>query len=395
METRFEIERASGVRTRLVTPHFLLVMASTFAYFLGVGMSLPVLPRFVEGPLGGGNVGVGIAIGSFAVASIIVRPPIGVVGDTRGRRILILAGGLSVGLSIFGYAIANTLVVLILFRLISGVGEAAYYVGAASVINDISPDDRRGEAFSYFSLALFGGLALGPVMGEIILDTAGFDVVWLVAGAFSLIAGAMSFVIPETMPPRSETSGPRKLVHRAGVMPGLVLSTNIWGLASFLTFVPLYALDLGLSGSRYIFAMHSVIVLCIRAFGAQIPDKLGPRRSAQSALTCTCIGFLVMAVWGSTAGLFVGAAIFSVGHSLLFPALMTLAVSGAPASERASVVSTFTAFFDASFGLGALSAGAVSAAVGYRGAFAASSAVALSGIVLMWVRAGRARAQAR
>ncbi len=391
METRLELERAAAPRTRLVTRDFLLVMASTFAYFLAIGISLPVLPRFVEGPLDGGSVGVGIAIGSFAIAAVLVRPPIGVVGDLRGRRVLILVGGVAVGVSILGYALASSLVVLIFFRLISGAGEAAFYVGAASVINDISPDERRGEAFSYFSLALFGGLALGPVIGELVLEATGFDVVWLVAGSFALVAGAMSFVIPETMPPVADAPPRRQLVHRAAILPGIVLSTNVWGLASFLTFVPLYALDLGLSGSRFVFAMHSIIIFCIRAFGAQIPDRLGPRRSAQSALTCTFIGFAVMALWGSSSGLYVGAAIYSVGHALLFPALMTLAVSRAPVSERASVVSTFTAFFDASFGLGALSAGAVAAAVGYRGAFAVSSAVALSGIALMVVRAGRAR----
>lgn len=385
------IRRAGATQTRLVTREFLFVMLATFAYFICVGMVLPVLPRFVEGPLGGGNLGVGFAIGSFAIAAVLARPMIGSIGDREGRRVLMIGGASLVGLSILGYTITNSLPLLVAFRLVAGVGEAGYYVGAASVINDLSPDERRGEAFSYFSLALFGGLAIGPLLGEVVLAASSFDVVWLVAALAAFSAAAVGMFVRETLV-RSDEPRERRLVHPAGILPGIVLSTNIWGLASFVTFVPLYALQLGLDGSRFIFAMHSVLVICVRAFGAQIPDRLGSGRSARYALACSAVGFLVMAAWRDPIGLFAGAAIFSLGHSLLFPALMSLAVSGTPISERASVVSTFTAFFDLSFGIGAVSAGAISALLGYRGAFAVASLIALGGFVVLTLRAQRADA---
>ena len=67
---------------------------------------------------------------------------------------------------------------------------------------------------------------------------------------------------------------------------------------------------------------------------------------------------------------------------------MTIAIRGAPAEERGAVVGTFTAFFDAAFGVGAISAGVIADALGYRGAFAAASLVALGGLGLL---AGYAR----
>lgn len=382
------LRRAGTTRPRLVTREFMLVTLATFAYFLSVGMLLPVLPRFVEGPLGGGNLGVGFAIGSFAIAAVLARPMIGSIGDRRGRRVLMIGGATAVGMSILGYIVTTSLPLLIVFRLAAGIGEAAYYVGAATLINDLSPDERRGEAFSYFSLALFGGLAIGPVLGEVVLEAASFDVVWLGSAIAAFVSAGVGLLVRETLV-KSDEPRVRRLVHPAGILPGIVLSTHIWGLASFLTFTPLYALELGLDGSRFVFAMHSVVVLLLRAFGAQIPDRLGPSRSARYALTCSVIGLVVMAGWRDPVGLFVGAAIFSLGHSLLFPALMSVAVSGTPSSERASVVSTFTAFFDLSFGVGALSAGAISALLGYRGAFAISSLIALGGFVMLTVRARR------
>lgn len=368
---------------RLVTPLFLLVMLSTLGYFTAIGAIIPILPRYVEGPLGQGSFAVGMTVGAFALSAVVLRPFVGRISDKRGRRLLITAGGILVGAAIAAYALVDSLPMLVALRVVTGIGEAFYYVGVASVISDISPPDRRGEAFSYFSLALFGGLALGPVVGETVLDIWSFSSVWIAAGACSLFAGVVGFLVPDTRPAGAAEQTGGRLLHRAAVLPGTVLATNIWALATFSSFVPLYALRLGLDGSRMVFVLNSVIILLIRSFGARLPDRLGPRKAGRAALTSTAIGLTTLGLWASPAGLFVGTAIYSVGHALAFPALMTLALNSAPEEERGAVVGTFTAFFDLSFGVGAVSAGLIAGALGYRGAFVAAGFVALCGIALL------------
>jgi len=382
---------AHEIRPRLLTGTFLLVMLSMLAYFTAVGAITPTLPRYVEGPLGGGGLEVGAVIGAFALTAVLLRPLSGRTSDRKGRRILIIFGGISVGLSILAYSFSESLPVLIFWRLVTGVGEAFFYVGAAAVINDLAPDERRGEALSYFSLALFGGLAIGPITGESILDATNFNWVWVFAGVSALFAGVVGFIVPETRPPDAgETPG--KLVHGAAILPGTVLATNIWALATFSSFMVLHALDIGMSGGRFVFALNSGVIIAIRLFGARLPDKLGAKKAGTSALVTIMVGMLVMGVWAEPAGLYVGTFIYSIGHALAFPALMTLAISRAPAAERGAVIGTFTAFFDLSFGVGAVSAGAIADAVGYRGAFVAAAGVALAGLALLL---GAARNHAR
>ncbi len=387
-------ESRPGKRPRLVTPLFLLVMASTFAYFLAVGALIPVLPLYVEGPLGYDEFQVGLVVGVFSITAVILRPIAGRLGDERGRRILLIGGGLIVGVSVLGYTLVSSLAPLIFFRLLTGVGEAFFYTGAASVINDLAPEERRGEAISYFSLALFLGIGLGPVVGELVLEQFSFDAVWVVAAVAALAAGVIGIPLPDTRPEgaaEASAAGPRRFIHRAALLPGTVLAANIWGLATFTSFVPLYALEIGMKGSRFIFVLHAVIAFLIRAFGARIPDKLGPGRSGRAALTLVAAGMLVIGLWSEPAGLLLGTAIYSIGHSLAFPAMMTLAIRGAPASERGAVVGTFTAFFDLSFGVGALSAGLIAAVLGYRGAFIFASGIAGAGLMLLYARAKRIR----
>jgi MFS family permease len=370
-------------RPALVTPVFVLVTVATFAYFIGIGATLPTLPVYVDGPLGGGPLGVGVGVGSYSVTALFLRPFAGRVGDRHGRRILIVAGACLVAASIAGYLAASSIAILVAMRLVTGVGEAMFFTGAASMVNDLAPEERRGEAVSYFSLALYGGLAIGPLFGEGLLHEFDFDAVWWTAAAFACLAGILALRVPDTRPTDAETRPRGRLVHPAALVPGLVLMTSVWGFSAFSSFVPLYARDVGMSGSRFVFLVYSVVILSIRALGATIPDRLGALRTVRVALVVSMTGLLVMAAWATPAGLFLAAGILAVGQALAFPALMTLAVRAAPASERGSVVGTFTAFFDLAYGVGAAALGGIAEVVGFRGTFAAAAAAAVAGIALI------------
>lgn len=383
------VEEDKPSSARLLSPLFLLVMLSTLAYFISVGALQPTLPRFVEGPLGGGDVQVGLAIGAFAFSAVLIRPLVGPLGDRKGRRLLIVLGAGIVAISVAGYVFAESLWVLLALRLLSGAGEACFYVGAASVVNDLAPEERRGEAVSYFSLSLYLGLTVGPLIGESVFDASSFDAAWLVAAFSAGIAALLGIVVRDTRPEGQAGSGFRWF-HPAGVLPGTVLAASIWGLGGFATFIPLYALSLGMSGSRLVFASFSIVVLLVRSLGARLPDILGVGRAARMALSLQATGLTIMGLWRDVPGLFVGAIVFGLGQALAFPALMTMAIRSAPPTERSAVVGTFTAFFDLSFGIGAVALGAVATLFGYGGAFLSAALVALGGLAMLAARARKA-----
>ena len=132
-------------------------------------MLLPVVPLFVKDELGGNNVAVGVVVGAFAVGAVLLRPFAGRIGDRMGRRVLIVGGAVIVGAAGLLYILASGVVSLVVVRVLAGIGEAAFFVGAASMITDLSPESRRGEAISYWSVAVYGGLAFGPLLGNVML----------------------------------------------------------------------------------------------------------------------------------------------------------------------------------------------------------------------------------
>jgi MFS family permease len=372
-------------RKRVLTARFVLVVAAGLAYFLALGVLYPVVPRYVEGPLGGGSVAVGVAAGALFGGAVVLRPWVGRIGDRVGRRVLILGGAAVVGFSIALYGVVESLPFLVGARVLTGVGEAAFFVGAATMITDLAPVEQRGEAISYWSVAVYGGLAFGPAIGEQVLDAGGFGWVWATSAMLAAVAVALSLGtrdVPQADAPPA--GGP--VVNRAAVAPGLVLLSGLIALAAFGAFVPLYADQIGLGDASTIFLVYGGIVLVVRIVGARLPDVLGGRVAGSLALGATGLGMTVMATWESIAGLFVGTALFALGASLLYPALLLLALGGAPDRERASVVGTFSSFFDLSQGLGSLGVGGVAAATSYRGAFGAGAVAAVAGFILLRAR---------
>jgi MFS family permease len=167
-----------------------------------------------------------------------------------------------------------------------------------------------------------------------------------------------------------------------------VLATSTWAFAGFSAFLPLYALSIHLRGSGPVYLAFSVTILAVRLLGARIPDRFGSRASATTALVACIAGLLVITLMRSAVALYAGAVVFGLGQSLIFPALLALAVRAAPDSERGSVVGTFTAFVDIGFGLGPLTLGAVAAAFGYPGVFAGGAVSVAIGLLILAVRGG-------
>jgi MFS family permease len=361
-----------------------MVTASALAYFVAIGLLIPVLPLYVEGPLGGGGMAIGVAVGAFSFSAALVRPAVGRLGDRAGRRLLVMGGALLVGLSTAGYGLAHGLAPLLALRLVTGLGEAAVFVGAATAVQDLAPAARRGEAASYFSVAIYGGLAVGPVLGESLQRAAGFGAVWLSAGACCLLAAALGWWTPAA-PTEGVASGSadRRVLHPAALLPGSVLGLSLIGFAGFSAFLPLYVSQVGLGGSRFVFGLYAVIVLVVRLFGARIPDTAGPVPTATAALVALASGLLTMALWRSAAGLLSGTVLFAVGMSLLFPSLLRLVIDATPAPERSSAVATFSLFFDLAHGVGALMLGAVVAVAGEAASFGVSAMAAVAGLVVL------------
>jgi MFS family permease len=186
------IDRAGGRADHRPGLSFAGVFAATFCGLVAVGSVLPVLPRYVHGPLDAGDVAVGVVIGAYAVTGLLFRPVAGRLADTRGRKPTVLAGAVLVALSGLLYLPSLGIAGLLVARLILGAGEGAVYTAGSAWIVDLAPPERRGRVLGLYGLAVWGGLSVGPLVGELLLDLGGYTAVWIFAAVMPVLGSLLA-----------------------------------------------------------------------------------------------------------------------------------------------------------------------------------------------------------
>jgi MFS family permease len=348
------------------------IFAVTFCGLIAVGAVLPVLPRFVRGPLDSGNVAVGVVIGSYAVTGLLLRPLAGRLADRRGRKYTVLLGSLVVAIGGFMYLLPLGVPGLIAARLVLGAGEGAVFTAGSAWIVDLAPPGRRGRVIGLYGLSVWAGLSIGLLLGELILNLSGYTAVWLFAGLAPLVGALLAFRLPDPFrPAQIARHEHHPLIAREAVRPGAALALASVGYATVAAFVVLHldARDIGHGAT--VFGAFATMVVLTRLVGGDLPDRIGPARVAIAAAVVEAVGLATIAL------AIAGALAMGAAFSLLYPSLSLIVVRHVPDNRRGAALGTFTAFFDAGVGFGAPLAGAAAALAGYEGAFLLAAAFGL------------------
>jgi MFS family permease len=375
-----ELELAPGARRPGL--NFAAVFAVTFLSLIAVGAVLPVLPRYVKGPLGDGDLAVGIVIGAYAVSGLLLRPVAGRLADRWGRKPTVLVGTgllcLSGLLNLPHLGIAG----LIAARLVLGVGEGTLYTAGSAWIVDMAPEERRGRILGLYGLAVWGGLSVGPIAGEVMLNASGYSAVWIMAAALPLVGMAIATWARDPFVPLAHAE-PHPLIAPEAVRPGTAIALASAGYAAVAAFVVLLLESRGVEHGVTVFAAFAAMIVVARLIAGGLPDRIGPARVAVVTALIEAAGLLAIAVAHSLPVALAGGMAMGAAFSLLNPSLMLIAVGRVSPEARGAAMGTYTAFFDAGVGIGAPIAGLAAALTSYGGAFVLAAAISLCSALLI------------
>jgi MFS family permease len=354
------------------------VFAVTFCGLVAVGAVLPVIPRFVHGPLDAGNVAVGVVIGSYAITGLLLRPFAGRLADHRGRKPTVLLGSILVALGGFMYLLPLAVPGLVAARLVLGAGEGTVFTAGSAWIVDLAPLGRRGRVIGLYGLAVWAGLSIGPLIGELLLHASGYTLVWLFAGTVPLLGALIATRLPDPFHAVPHPAEERHaLIEREAIRPGAALALGSIGYGTMAAFVVLHLEARGVGHGAAVFGAFATMVVLTRLIGGDLPDRVGPARVATAAAVVEAAGLATIAVAHSLPVALAGALAMGAAFSLLYPSLSLIVVGRVSDTRRGAALGTFTAFFDAGVGVGAPLAGLAAAISGYEGAFLLAAAIAL------------------
>jgi MFS family permease len=374
-------------RSRLLRPSpanaaFAGIFVVTLLGLISVGATLPVLPRYVKGPLDGGDLEVGIVTGAFAITGLACRPLAGHFADRRGRKPVVILGALLTAAAGLLYFIPAGVPGLIVARLFLGAGEGMVYTAGSAWVVDLAPPARRGRIIGLYGLAIWGGLTLGPPIGELILHATSFELVWAFAAGAPLLGTVIAARLPESYRPGDDAEFERHLIAHEALRPGLGLSLATVGYATVAAFIVLHLNQRGIGHGAEVFTAFAATVVAMRIVGGGLPDRIGPLPCAAGAGLVEAGGLVTLALAHGLPAALAGAVAMGAAFSLLFPSLALVVVNRVPEERRGVAMGTFTAFFDVGVGLGGPLAGAAAALGGYPAAFWAAAVCALGTVVV-------------
>src|SRR2546423_6884870 len=214
------------------------VFCATLSAFVAAGAALPVLPPFVRGPVHAGDVAVGVVIGAFSISAIVVRPLAGHMADRRGRRPAMVAGTLLTAAAGALLLAPASLPVALVSRLVMGAGEGLLFTAGSAWIVDLAPEERQGQVIGLFGLSVWGGMTVGPLIGDQLLSAGGYDAVWATMAVVPLVGGLIAWRL--SAPARPAAGAERgRLLPPAVVGPGACLALANAGYATMAAVVVL------------------------------------------------------------------------------------------------------------------------------------------------------------
>jgi MFS family permease len=384
-----------AAQNRLVSVRFMGLLMAVLCFFVGYGITVPILPPFVKQQLHGSDLVVGIVIGIVAVSAIVIRPVVAPRTLSWGCPRLVLIAGLIGAAAFAGYGAVTGIVQLAGLRMVTGAAQATLLIAALTLVTSNVPPSRRGQAISYFSVAPYLGLGIGPVFGQLLYEHIGFRPTFVAGGAIGLVGAIPILFVPNARVPRPAGAPREPVLHKAALWPGAVLALGIVGAIAMSAFIPLFVSELHASGTQWIFLSYAAVVLLVRVLGGRLPDSLGPARTGLISTILICVGMTGFAVTPSVIGIYAALVPLGIGMALQYPGLLALAINRVSEQDRPRAVSTFTMFFDIAAGLGGLLMGAFATVGGYRAAFAAAAGCSLLGLFFLrlFVVGGGTRAE--
>jgi len=366
---------------KLWTHNFVLTGVSSMVTFISFHILMPTLPVYVVN-LGGTPSEVGLVVSFFSISALIVRPFIGRLVDIYGRKNIFLIGSFICILSCLAYSCGQTIKVLLMVRLLHGLGFGTSTTAAGTMIVDFIPKKRLGEGISYYGLAPTISLALAPAMGLYILNKFNFTVLLFLAALFAFLAlmcGSLVKVIKASEP---RVRFKLSLIEKSALRPALINFFVSFAFSSVLSFITLYIAEIGVGKAGIFFIVYAIVLALTRLVSGNLLDRKGYDIVVIPGIFSMLIAVIVLSKAHYLVTFVIAAIFLGIALGNIIPSMQVLAVKNVPFNRRGAAISTFFNAFDLGVASGSLFWGVVSQWYGFSTMYLLSTVPIIAALIL-------------
>lgn len=365
---------------------FIIACVANFLTACSFNLLMPTIPLYLVNELGIEHSKIGIILSSYALGLLLIRPFSGYLVDSFPRKLVYLVGIISFITIFFGYFYAVTFFAFTLLRFIHGVFWALTTVSANTTAIDIIPSSRRAEGIGYFGANMNIAMAIAPFFAMGIYETSGFVPLISIAIGMGILAIIAVSMIKVPYRDLKKIDRPPLSLDRFILVKGLPILFNQlfisigWG--TLVAYAILYGKEIGIEQAAYFFLFLAFGIMISRILSGKMVDKGHMHKVIIFAISTLILSFFSFAYFHSMIAYNISALCIGIGYGTLLPALQTIYINMAPASQRGTANSTYLTGFDIGVGLGMLVGARVIAEMGYQAMYYITATSCAIGLLL-------------
>jgi len=371
------------MKESLWTKNFILIIMSNLLLFLALEMLLPTLPLYVADK-GGTDFQVGLIIGLFTFAAVLARPFVGVLSNKLGNKLLLIVGVVVCLIGTASYYAAVTITMMLMLRVVHGLGFGISTTLYGTVASDIIPASRRGEGLGFFGTGNAIAISLGPFLGIWLMEQYGYSHLFITGAVILLLAVICTSFVKESRAERERarvSADDKKLpflerfIEYKALLPsslGLLIGFAFGGIIGFIT---LFGQETGVKNISYFFLMLAIAEFLIRFISGKIYDTRGRFWVLIPAAALCLISCVLLFYTKSTAMLLLVGFLYGAGFGAIFPALQAWVIDRVEPERRGVATATYYNAFDIGIGSGAMLLGFVATWTNYATMYLFSGAL--------------------
>lgn len=352
------------------------IAISHFNTTIGMCLLVPILPVCLLNS-GFAETQIGIIMGATAMSALLIRPWIGMQVDSKGSRPVILIGQFLLILSTIGYWWATSFLAFFILRLLYGVGQAFYGTGAVTFASSIGSGASNSNAIAMYTLTTMLGLGLSMSMAQAAFEMFGFNA--LVGLSVILIGSAFSVMKWRSQPIKLAANNAIRTPFMEVLKSKVVFASTLcqfaasFSFSALLTFIPLAALDKGISFYSLFYIAFALSVISSRLFVQRVTSSFGLINAIVYSSTIMLVSIVLLMVTISPLILILSGILFGLGFGIVYPSLVLLLVQRINQKNRGTALGVMIAAGDIGNALSTAILGAVAEHLGYAALFSTTA----------------------
>lgn len=373
-------------RKKLLSWPFVLLMLINLFVAMGFSMITTLISAYAI------DLGASLAIGGtlggvFSLTALLVRPFGGLITDLKSRKMLCVISTLLISVIIFGYAFTSSDVSLFVFRIMHGAVFAISGTANIALVSEYVPRDKLAEGIGYFGLGQVMSQVSGPALGVFIRNAYGYQTLFIIISATTLIAAIMSLFLPYRFDPSSKTrpSTLRKLVSSLIARESLAyaLVGGVFSLCNGIinAFLIIIGDDRKIVNITVFFTINALILFVIRLFIGKIIDKNSLSLIVNIALVASAAAMIIIGRAHILPLIVLAALLKAIGQGGGQISLQTACIKKVDASKVGIATSTYYIGADIGQGVGPIIGGKIASVFGYQTMFTFVAVVIIAALI--------------